>query len=507
MPFLTEILSSVDFFLLALSGFSLWYLISSAVTWYRLRHIPGPFLAKFSYLWLAQTAQGARQYYIYRDLCKKYGPLVRIGPNELTTDDPEILRRAGAVRGSYGKDQWYAGSRLNPYHDIMFSTLDIPAHDRMKSQIGATFGGREVPLLEPGVDEQVKSLINNIRQNLVNDTRNDSSSLLDLAPLISYFTMDVITKVAFGQECGYLKANDDLHSFLREVRDNWPKIEMTVNIPLIRNIMLSPLFLKLFGPSVTDTKGMGKLMGVAREYVGKRYLPDAKPQRDLLGSWIRNGVTQDQAELEGLFLIIAGSDTTASTLRITLLHIMTCPRVYNKLKQEIRDAVIDGKVASPIQFEESKRLPYLQAVIYEGLRMRPPGLGLYAKSVPPEGDMIHGKFIPGGTAIGVNTASLFSSTANFGDDAALFRPERFTEADEQKRTEMERLVELGFGYGRFKCSGKPVAFMELNKVYFELLRSFDFQVASPTNPWKSKSYSTFIEEDMWVKVSEAEKVG
>lgn len=117
---------------------------------------------------------------------------------------------------------------------------------------------------------------------------------------------------------------------------------------------------------------------VAREYVGKRYLPDAKPQRDLLvrllngfddrnvfltntqGSWIRNGVTQDQAELEGLFLIIAGSDTTASTLRITLLHIMTCPRVYNKLKQEIRDAVIDGKVASPIQFEESKRLPYLQ---------------------------------------------------------------------------------------------------------------------------------------------------
>lgn len=261
MPFLTEILSSVDFFLLALSGFSLWYLISSAVTWYRLRHIPGPFLAKFSYLWLAQTAQGARQYYIYRDLCKKYGPLVRIGPNELTTDDPEILRRAGAVRGSYGKDQWYAGSRLNPYHDIMFSTLDIPAHDRMKSQIGATFGGREVPLLEPGVDEQVKSLINNIRQNLVNDTRNDSSSLLDLAPLISYFTMDVITKVAFGQECGYLKANDDLHSFLREVRDNWPKIEMTVNIPLIRNIMLSPLFLKLFGPSVTDTKGMGKLMG------------------------------------------------------------------------------------------------------------------------------------------------------------------------------------------------------------------------------------------------------
>ncbi|KAI1755891.1 pisatin demethylase [Xylaria castorea] len=505
--FLTEKLSAEVVVYLTLSSFLLWYLISSTITWYRLRHVPGPFLAKFSYLWLARTAQGGRQCYVHRDLCKKYGPLVRVGPNELTTDDAEVLRRVSAVRGSYGKDQWYVGSRFNPYRDAMFTTLDLLAHDKMKSQLGGTFGGREIPLLEPGVDEQVKALIDHIRQILSNDARDDSSSLLDLAPLMSYLTMDVITKVAFGQEYGYLKANKDLYSFLREVRENWPKLAMTVDVPLIRNIMLSPLFLKSFGPSVTDTKGMGKLMGVAREYVGKRYHPDAKPQRDLLGTWIRNGLTQDQAEIEGLFMIIAGSDTTASAIRITMLHIMTCPRVYNKLKQEIRDAVIDSKVSSPIKFEEAKRLPYLQAVVYEGLRMRPPAPGLYPKSVPPEGDVIHGKFIPGGTAIGMNTAALFSSTTNFGDDAAIFRPERFAEADDQKRTEMERLVELGFGYGRFQCSGKPVAFMEMNKVYFELLRAFDFQVASPTNPWKSRSYIVFIEEDMWVKVSEAQRIG
>ncbi|TRX98520.1 hypothetical protein FHL15_000594 [Xylaria flabelliformis] len=436
MSFLTETLSAAVLIRLTLGSFLLWYLISSAITWYRLRHVPGPFLAKFSYLWLARTSQGGRQYYFHRDLCKKYGPLVRVGPNELTTDDAEILRQAGAVRGSYGKDPWYVGTRFNPYHDVMFTTLDLPAHDKMKSRLGGTFGGREIPLLEPGFDEQVKALIDNIRGNLSNDASNGCGSLLDLAPLMSYLTMDVITKVAFGQEYGYLKANKDLYSFLKEVRENWPKLAMTVDVPLIRSIVLSPLFLKLFGPSVTDTKGMGKLMGVARDYVGKRYHPDAKPQRDLLGTWIRNGLTQDQAEMEGLFMIIAGSDTTASAIRITMLHVMTCPR----------------------------------AVVYEGLRMRPPAPGLYPKSVPPEGDVIHGKFIPGSTAIGMNTAALFSSTANFGDDAAIFRPERFADADEQKRTEMERLVELGFGYGRFQCSGKPVVFMELNKVYFEHTR-------------------------------------
>lgn len=261
MSFLTETLSPADFALFTLSGVLLWYLVSSLITWYRLRHIPGPFLAKFSYLWLALTAQGARQYSVYRDLCKKYGPLVRVGPNELTTDDAAILRRFGAVRGAYGKDRWYVGARFNPYHDAMFTTLDVPAHDKMKSQIGASFGGHEVPLLEQGVDEQVKALIDHIRQMLSHNDSNDSSSLLDLAPLMSYLTMDVITKVAFGQEYGYIKANKDLYSFLREVRENWPKLAMTVDVPFIRDIMLSPLFLKLFGPSVTDAEGMGKLMG------------------------------------------------------------------------------------------------------------------------------------------------------------------------------------------------------------------------------------------------------
>lgn len=100
--------------------------------------------------------------------------------------------------------------------------------------------------------------------------------------------------------------------------------------------------------------------------------------------------------------------------------------------------------------------------------MRPPAPGLYPKSVPPEGDVIHDIFIPGGTAIGMNTGALVRSPALFGADADAFRPERFLEVDEATRAEMERNVELVFGYGRWMCAGKPVAFMELNKVFFEV---------------------------------------
>lgn len=182
-----------------------------------------------------------------------------------------------------------------------------------------------------------------------------------------------------------------------------------------------------------------------------------------------HGLTQEQCESEALFMIVAGSETTASVIRVTVLHIMSAPLVYNRLKQEIKEALNDGRVThQPIRIEEAKRLPYLQAVIYEGMRMRSPAPGLYPKAVPAGGDTLCGKFVPEGVAIGMNTSAMLASTKLFGEDANVFRPERFLEVDEAKKAEMQRNVELIFGTGRWMCAGKPVAHMELNKIFFEV---------------------------------------
>lgn len=135
--------------------------------------------------------------------------------------------------------------------------------------------------------------------------------------------------------------------------------------------------------------------------------------------------------------------------------------------------------------------------------MRPPAPGMYPKSVPPEGMTIDGKFVPGGVEIGINPGSMMHRTEIFGDDVEYFRPERFTEADDVQRAAMERTVELVFGYGRWMCAGQTIAFMELNKAYFELMRAFDFQLLNPTKPWDSVSYSVFVDTNMWVKVTES----
>lgn len=81
----------------------------------------------------------------------------------------------------------------------------------------------------------------------------------------------------------------------------------------------------------------------------------------LQSSFRANGLSEDDAQSEVLFAFVAGSDTTASAMRATMLYIMSSPLVYNKLKQEIRSAILEGRASSPITIAEARELPYLQA--------------------------------------------------------------------------------------------------------------------------------------------------
>lgn len=152
--------SSINLYIL-LPFLALTYLtVTTFLSWYRLRHIPGPFLASLSYLWIARIAAGGRQFWVYRDMPRQYqnAPLIRVGPNELSTDDPEVIRRINGVRSNYARDPWYLAARFDPYHDNVFTILGADAHDRFKAKIAGAYGGRETPALEPGIDDQVSSV-------------------------------------------------------------------------------------------------------------------------------------------------------------------------------------------------------------------------------------------------------------------------------------------------------------------------------------------------------------
>ncbi|KAK3362327.1 pisatin demethylase [Lasiosphaeria hispida] len=487
--------------LLVAAGLVVYHVATAFYSWWRMRHIPGPILGHISYLWLTKVQRSGRMGYIYRDLPHQYGSLVRIAPNAVTTDDPEVIRRLNSVRSRYNRDPWYLAGRWNPYTKHMFNELEPPGHDAMKARVIGAYSGKDVDGLEGSIEGQIKGMIDLVRRKYLSDEKNFHE--LDLALICSYFTLDVITKVGCGEAFGYLRTDSDLFNFLGELRSLWWIVGLTLDIPWIRNLVYGDTFIKLFGPKKTDKGGFGRLMRLAAEIVDVRYSPGAKDERDMLGAFIRNGLTQDECEHECIFLITAGADNSSTAIRCTLLHIISSPQVYLELKHEIFSAIREGRASNPITYEEARRIPYLQAVIYEGLRMRPPTPGLFLKAVPPEGDYIDGKFIPGGVGVGANVSAMLASKTLWGEDAALFRPGRFLEVSEEQREEMERNVELIFGYGRWMCIGKNVVWLELYKVYFELLRHFDFQLLNPTKPWDSKSWQVWVEENFMVKVTES----
>jgi cytochrome P450 len=281
----------------------------------------------------------------------------------------------------------------------------------------------------------------------------------------------VITDVATGASFGDLLLDEDRYEYLQATANSMPALTMAGCVPSTMKLLQVPWIGKFVYPSATEEKGMGRLVGFAQKMVAERFLPDAKTRvskPDMLGSFINHGLTEEEAVSESLLQILAGSDTSATAIRAIMLFIMTSPLVYNKLQAEIDSFVLSSKPDTIISDSQARELQYLQAVIREGLRIFPAGPGIMAKVVPPEGDTINGVFVPGGTNIGHNVWSFMRSTETWGHDATLFRPERWLEASPEKRRQMERVGDLLFGYGKYKCLGMNVALMELNKVFFEV---------------------------------------
>lgn len=206
---------------------------------------------------------------------------------------------------------------------------------------------------------------------------------------------------------------------------------------------------------------------VAKKVVAER-MASGKEHRDMLGSFLAHGLTREEAESEALVQVIAGSDTLATGMRMTMLYLITNPVAYATLVKEIREADASGVISAPIQDAEARRLPYLQAVIKEGLRAFAPVTGLMSVTVPPGGEVMHGMTVPEGTQVGWSAFGVLRHKDVFGEDADLFRPERWLDAHADQLKAMTAQWELVFKYGKWQCLGKTIALIELNKVFVEV---------------------------------------
>lgn len=228
------------------------------------------------------------------------------------------------------------------------------------------------------------------------------------------------------------------------------------------------------------------------------------------------------AALEVSAQLPAGSDTTATALQGTMLYLLSNPTAYSRLKSEIATGIREGRISSPITDKEARQLPYLQAVLNEGIRMVPPVMNGFPRQVPPEGDTICGRFIPGGTDIFVDYVGMLKDKSVFGEDAHMFRPERYLEGTKEHRDRLFKTTDLAFSHGKWKCLGQRLAWLQLQKVTVEVsallrtfsfaekkltrrqfMRNFDLQIVDPMNPCRIRCFCTPELDDLMVRITEA----
>lgn len=242
-----------------LAALFVWYAVATGLAWYRLRAFRGPALASVSYLWIARATLSGRMWQVYRDASAKYGSVVRIGPNELITDDYDVIRRISGARSQYTRSSWYALNRLDPYEDSMFSLRSTVAHDKLKAKTAAAYSGKENPALEMEVDTMLVAMVDKIRTKYL-PASSGGLVPLDFGRMAQYFTLDSITKIAFGEEFGFLRNEQDMHGYIKTIEDIAPFMQLSSEVPILARIASSPLVLGLAGPKLTDKKGMGRLM-------------------------------------------------------------------------------------------------------------------------------------------------------------------------------------------------------------------------------------------------------
>ena len=142
--------------------------------------------------------------------------------------------------------------------------------------------------------------------------------------------------------------------------------------------------------------------------------------------------------------LAAGIDTTGDGLTF-LMHALSLPEsggVQTRLRAEISenaDAAFD-------------RLPYLDAVVREGLRCFPPIPMSFPRCVPVGGRRLDGWWVPQGTIVSCQPWTIHRDEGIF-PEAEKFKPERWVEASKEQRAEMDRMF-FAFSQGGRGCIGK-----------------------------------------------------
>lgn len=167
----------------------------------------------------------------------------------------------------------------------------------------------------------------------------------------------------------------------------------------------------------------------------------------------KEGLSRGSMDANASLFMVAGTETTATTLSGLSYMLMRNPSTMIKLTTEIRESFA---AASDISMERLAKLPYLNACVKEAMRIYPSVPVGMPHLTPIEGSTVCGQFIPPGTVVSASHLLMYTSADNFVDPLR-FMPERWL-GDERFAGDKRAAVNP-FSVGSRDCLGKKYVYL------------------------------------------------
>ncbi|KAK7730687.1 hypothetical protein SLS57_001518 [Botryosphaeria dothidea] len=428
-------------------------------------------------------------------------PIVRIAPNYYSIDDPSAVRTIYGHGTKFTKGPWYEASR-DPTSELkdLFTDRDEKSHAANRRKVASLYSMTTLLKMEETVNDCIGLIETRFREFASN------GRTLNLQHWLQCYAMDVIGAITVAKRFGFLDEGKDIINILPSLHSYLVYATHVGIYSEVHEILYK--LVKRF------TKGISSVIGFTYEQIMARMDANKDIEKrvdgdDFLAKVLRLHEEEPRSFTMGDVLMTcgtnigAGSDTTSIALSGTMWGLVNNPDAYAKLRAEVDEKRAKGEISNPVTFAESQGMPYLQAVIREGLRIHPStGLPL-ERVVPKGGAQIAGTFFPEGTKVGINSWTAHANREVFGDDADQFRPERWL-ADKETVQRMDRYW-LPFGHGSRTCVGKNISLMEISKLIPQLVENFDFHLADPRSELESRNVWFVKQENFMVHISERKR--
>lgn len=383
----------------------------------------------------------------WRPTYRNAGPIVRISPDEIHINDPFFYDTIYSLSAkSVDKyDQWV---KVIDTPESTFSTVGHDLHRLRRGALHPFFAKRSVYQLEDVIQAKVYRLIELL------DASADTNEVFKLDTAFVALTGDVISQYAFGTSFDFLDGKDPGAAWKATLIASFDSTNLTKFFPWLNGLfkVLPSWVASLYPPQMnmmqwqsTVRKQVEMILAEGRD--------TEKGSNDTLGPTIFHSLRDSDLPLEersltrlcdeAQIISAAGTETTAKALYTTLFYVASDRRILHTLREELRTLPLNAK----LQYIE--RLPYLTAVIKEGLRLsfgatfRLPRV--FSESIK-YGDWV----IPPRTPIS-ETIPFVSLNETIFPSPYKFSPERWTDAENQGQR-LDRFL-VSFSKGTRACIG------------------------------------------------------